>query len=167
MSFSRDLEQIELQEAELVLAKFDFEVAWRIGNRLRDLGVARRAQIVIDLRLFGQPLFYAALSGSVPDNADWVRRKSNTVARFHRSSYHVGLSLKHADTTLLERYALASTEFSAHGGAFPLRLREVGVIGSVSVSGLPQRDDHELVVEGLCGVLERDYNALALPNATR
>jgi uncharacterized protein (UPF0303 family) len=163
MSFSRDLEQIELQEAELALAKFDLEVAWRIGSRLRDLGVARRAQIVIDVRLFGQPLFYAALSGSVPDNADWVRRKSNTVARFHRSSYHVGLSLKQAGTTLLERYALESREFSSHGGAFPLRLKEVGVIGSVSVSGLPQRDDHELVVEGLCGVLERDYNTLALP----
>jgi uncharacterized protein (UPF0303 family) len=163
MSLSRDLEQIELQEAELVLAKFDFEVAWRIGNRLRDLGVARRAQIVIDVRLFGQPLFYAALSGSVPDNADWVRRKSNTVARFHRSSYHVGLSLKQADTTLLERYSLPSTEFSSHGGAFPLRVKEVGVIGSVSVSGLPQRDDHELVVEGLCDLQERDYNTLALP----
>jgi uncharacterized protein (UPF0303 family) len=162
MSFSRDLEQIELQEAELVLAKFDFEVAWRIGNRLRDLGVARRAQIVIDVRLFGQPLFYTALSGSVPDNADWVRRKSNTVARFHHSSYHVGLSLKQAGTTLIERYALASTDFSSHGGAFPLRLKDFGVIGSLSVSGLPQRDDHELVVEGLCGVLERDYNTLAL-----
>jgi uncharacterized protein (UPF0303 family) len=27
---------------------------------------------------------------------------------------------------------------------------------------LPQRDDHELVVEGLSSVLERDYSALAL-----
>lgn len=165
MNVSRDLERIELQEAELVLAKFDFEVAWLIGNRLRDLGAARRAPIVIDVRLFGQPLFYTALSGSVPDNADWVRRKSNTVARFHRSSYHVGLSLKQADTTLQERYSLPSTEFSSHGGAFPLRLKEVGVIGSVSVSGLPQRDDHELVVEGLSSVLERDYNALTLPKS--
>jgi uncharacterized protein (UPF0303 family) len=164
MNLSRDLEQIELQEAELVLTKFDFDVAWLIGNRLRDLGAARRAPIVIDVRVFGQPLFYTALSGSVPDNADWVRRKSNTVARFHRSSYHVGLSLKLADTTLLERYSLPSTEFSSHGGAFPLRLKEAGVIGSVSVSGLPQRDDHELVVEGLCSVLEREYNALALPS---
>jgi uncharacterized protein (UPF0303 family) len=162
MNLSRDLERIELQESELVLRKFDFEVAWLIGNRLQALGVDRRAPIVIDVRLFGQPLFYTALAGSVPDNADWVRRKSNTVARFHRSSYHVGLSLKQADTTLLERYCLPSTDFSSHGGAFPLRLKEVGVIGSVSVSGLPQRDDHELVVEGLSSVLERDYSALAL-----
>jgi uncharacterized protein (UPF0303 family) len=33
----------------------------------------------------------------------------------------------------------------------------------VSVSGLPQRADHELVVEALCLELQRDYASLALP----
>jgi uncharacterized protein (UPF0303 family) len=37
------------------------------------------------------------------------------------------------------------------------------VIGSVAVSGLPQRDDHELVVEAICLALNRDYASLALP----
>jgi len=162
MDLNIDLERIELQETELIWPKFDFEVAWQIGTRLRDLGIARRAPIVVDVRYFGQPLFYSALPGSVPDNAEWIRRKSNTVARFHRSSYRIGLTLKQADTNLADRYALASTDYSSHGGAFPVHVKDVGVIGSIGVSGLPQREDHELVVEALCLALNRDYAALAL-----
>jgi uncharacterized protein (UPF0303 family) len=33
-------------------------------------------------------------------------------------------------------------------------------VGSVTVSGLPQRADHELAIEGLCGMLGKDYEAL-------
>jgi uncharacterized protein (UPF0303 family) len=36
------------------------------------------------------------------------------------------------------------------------------VVGSVTVSGLPQRDDHNLVVEALCAMLGRDFAALQL-----
>ena len=163
MDLNRDLEKLELQESELILPKFDFEVAWQIGTRLHDLGIAGRFPIVVDVRHFGQPLFYSALPGSVPDNAEWIRRKSNTVARFHRSSYQVGLRLEQDGATLLDRYALASTDYSSHGGAFPVRVKDAGVIGSIGVSGLPQRADHELVVEALCLTLGRDYASLALP----
>jgi uncharacterized protein (UPF0303 family) len=163
MDLGRDLERIEQQERELVFPKFDFENAWQIGHRLRQLAIDRRLPVVIEIRYFGQPLFYSALPGSVPDNAEWVRRKSNTVARFHRSSYAVGLMLKQAKTTLLERYALPITDFAAHGGSFPIHVKEVAVIGAITVSGLPQRADHELVVEALCLELGQNHSSLALP----
>src|ERR1700740_81747 len=165
MDLNRDLEKIERQESELILPKFDFEIAWQIGTRLHDMGIARRFSIVVDVRYFGQPLFYSALPGSVPDNAEWIRRKSNTVARFHRSSYRVGLTLQRDGTTLLDRYALGSADYASHGGAFPVHVKDAGVIGSVGVSGLPQRDDHELGVEALCLALNRDHAPLALPKA--
>ena len=37
------------------------------------------------------------------------------------------------------------------------------LVGSVTVSGLPQRADHELAIEALCAVLGRDYAELKLP----
>jgi hypothetical protein len=37
--------------------------------------------------------------------------------------------------------------FPAHGGAFPIRIRDVGVVGTVTVSRLPQADGHAFVTE--------------------
>jgi len=162
MGLSEDLERVALQERELRLPCLDAQVAWELGTKLRTLAEERGLAVVIDVRRFGQPLFYAALDSTTTDNAEWVRKKSNVVARFHRSSYGVGLSLKAKNETLLEKFGLAVADYAAHGGSFPLAVAGAGVVGSVTVSGLPQRADHELVVEALCAELERDYAELWL-----
>jgi uncharacterized protein (UPF0303 family) len=162
MGLSEDLEKIALQERELRLPRLDANVAWDLGSRIRATALERGLTLVIDVRRFGQPLFYAALEGTTPDNAEWVRRKSNVVARFHRSSYAVGMTLKVKSTTLLERYGLPVADYAADGGSFPLIVEGAGIVGSATVSGLPQRDDHHLVVESLCALLGRDFRALRL-----
>jgi uncharacterized protein (UPF0303 family) len=156
------MERVAVQERELVFPRLDAQLAWELGVRLRTMAEERGLAVVIDVRRFGQPLFYAALEGTTPDNAEWVRRKSNVVARFHCSSYAVGLKLKAKNETLGEQQGLPLADFATHGGSFPLTVRGAGVVGSVTVSGLPQRADHELVVEALCGLLGRDYAALKL-----
>ncbi|MGD0348003.1 MAG: heme-degrading domain-containing protein [Terracidiphilus sp.] len=162
MGLSEDLEKIRIQESELRLPRLDAQVAWDLGTRIRTMATERGLILVIDVRRFGQPLFYAALDGTTPDNAEWVRRKSNVVARFHRSSYAVGMTLKVKATTLLERYGLPVADYAADGGSFPLIVEGAGIVGSATVSGLPQRDDHNLVVEALCALLGRDFAALRL-----
>jgi len=165
MPFAEDLAAIALQETELRLSGFDPEVAWRLGGAVRELAVARNHPVVIDVRRFGQPhqpLFYSALAGTTPDNARWVERKTNVVARFHRSSYAVGLSLAESGRSFSERYSLPDADYAAHGGSFPLHVAGTGVIGSLTVSGLPQREDHNLVVEALCLELGRDYDFFRL-----
>jgi uncharacterized protein (UPF0303 family) len=163
MGCSEDLEKIAEQERELVLSRLDAGVAWNLGSRLRALAHERRLAVVIDIRRFGQPLFYAAMDGTTPDNPEWVRRKSNVVARFHRSSYAVGLREKMMGVTLAESQGLAVADHATHGGSFPIAVAGAGVVGSITVSGLPQRADHELVVEALCAFLSRDYAELRLP----
>lgn len=162
MGLSEDLERIALQERELVLPRFDAEVAWKLGVRLRTTAQERGLSLVIDIRRFGQPLFYAALDGTTPDNPEWVRRKINVVARFHSSSYRIGLSLKAKNETLHEKLGVPVADYAAAGGSFPLNVAGAGIVGCVTVSGLPQRDDHELVVEALCAELGRDYEGLRL-----
>jgi uncharacterized protein (UPF0303 family) len=154
-----DLTAIAVQERELHFTRFDEDAAWHLGARLREMAAARKLVLAIDVRRFGQPLFYAALAGSTPDNAEWIRRKSNLVARFHRSSYAIGLEI---GASVFEKYGLPIADFAAHGGSFPIRVHGAGVIGSVTVSGLRQRADHELVVEALCGQLGKEYAKLAL-----
>jgi uncharacterized protein (UPF0303 family) len=102
------------------------------------------------------------MPGTTPDNARWVQRKSNVVARFHRSSYQVGLTLAQNNITFADRYGLPDADYAAHGGSFPLHVTHAGIVGSVTVSGLPQREDHNLVAEALCLTLGRDPNELRL-----
>jgi uncharacterized protein (UPF0303 family) len=163
MGLTEDIERIAVQERELQLTRLDSPTAWKLGLRLKTLAEERWHAVVIDVRRFGQPLFYAAMDGTTPDNAEWVRRKSNVVARFHSSSYALGIKLKVKNETLTEQQGLPLADYAPHGGSFPLAVKGVGVVGSVTVSGLPQRADHELVVEALCDLLGRDYKALRLP----
>lgn len=163
MGWNEDLERIAEQERELQLPRLDAQVAWELGSRLRALAQERGLAVVIDVRRFGQPLFYAAIEGTTPDNPEWVRRKSNVVARFHRSSYAIGIKEKMKDVTLTESQGLPLADYATHGGSFPLTVAGAGVVGSVTVSGLPMRADHELVVEALCSLLGRDYDSLKLP----
>lgn len=137
MSFAEDLDRIALQERELRIPHLDAQFAWELGSRLRSMAVERGLVIVIDVRRFGQPLFYSALEGSTPDNAEWVRRKVNVVARFHRSSYSVGLHQQNKGTTLQESQGLPLIDYATNGGCFPLHVEGAGVIGCVTVSGLP------------------------------
>ncbi|MCU1224774.1 MAG: hypothetical protein JWQ42_2867 [Edaphobacter sp.] len=165
MPLAEDLAAIIHQEAELHFPHFDHNTAWSLGLTLRELAVSRKHPIVIDVRRFGQPyqpLFYTALPGTTPDNARWVQRKSNVVARFHRSSYQLGLYLQQNKITFAEKYSLPDADYATHGGSFPIHITGSGIIGSVTVSGLPQREDHNLVVEGLCIELRRDHNSLRL-----
>ena len=69
------------------------------------------------------------------------------VERFGASSYLVGLRARAKGITFAAMHDLPLQEYAAHGGCFPVRVRDVGVVGTVTVSGLPQADDHALVVE--------------------
>jgi uncharacterized protein (UPF0303 family) len=150
------IEIIARQERELVFDRFDEDTAMALGNWIADWGRAMRAPIVIDIRLFHRPLFFAALPGSVPDNGEWARRKRNVVERYHQSSYGVGLDMATKGSSLLERYGLPMLDFAAHGGAFPITLAACGVIGCIAVSGLPQIEDHMLVVRAICAITGKD-----------
>jgi uncharacterized protein (UPF0303 family) len=167
MAIAEDLATIARQESELLFPKFNCDTAWRLGLSLRELALSRKQSIVIDIRRFGQPhqpLFYTALGGT-PDNARWVQRKINVVARFHRSSYAIGLMLEQTNRTFVDRYNLPDADYAPHGGCFPIHVAGTGIIGAVTISGLPQRDDHNLVVEALCLELKKDHDALRLSAA--
>ena len=162
MGLSEDLEQIEVQERELVLPRLDAETAWTLGSWMRARAVERALSVVIDVRRISEPLFYAAMGGTTPDNVEWVRRKNNTVQRFHRSSYAMGLKEKQKGETIYATQGLVLADYCTHGGGFPLRVTGASVVGSATVSGLPMRADHELVVEALCALLGREYGKLKL-----
>ncbi len=147
---------LEEQEQRLVFSRFDNGDAWRLGCLLVELGTHRDLPIVVDIRRGTQQLFHAALPGSTADNDAWVVRKVRVVERFGCSSYLVGRRLAVKGQSLEAVFGLPAAEYAAHGGAFPVRVRDVGVVGAVVVSGLPQAEDHALVVEAVSAFLAED-----------
>lgn len=161
MTIDHDLSRIAVQEEVLRFDSFDFSTAWVLGNLLHDLARERNLGVAIDITLHSMPVFYVALAGSTPDNANWIRRKRAVVLRYFRSSYASGLELKKAGKTV-ENNGLSAADYAPHGGSFPIHVIGTGCIGAVTVSGLPQRDDHNLVVEALALTLGHELHNLSL-----
>ncbi|MDP9836748.1 uncharacterized protein (UPF0303 family) [Neorhizobium huautlense] len=165
MAIENDLSLILEQERVLQFDRFDLGSAWELGSRLRTMAVSAGHPVAIDIQMNGMPAFYAALPGSVPDNAQWIRRKRNVAMRFGHPSYAIGLGLSLENRTLADKYGVDPADYAAHGGSFPIVVRGVGAIGTVTVSGLPQREDHRIVVEAIADMLNLDKQALDLDAA--
>ncbi len=141
------IEQLEAELTRLQLTHFDNDDAWTLGCRFVEVAQQRGLPITVDIRRHGQLLFHAARPGTTPDNDTWVERKVRVVDRFHESSYLVGRRRAISGEPLDEDAGVHPIDYAAHGGAFPIIITGVGVVGTVTVSGLPQADDHALVVE--------------------
>ena len=149
MSGAEDLQALLAQERELELERFDNDTAWELGQRLVSVARERGLAVTIDVSRGEQQLFHCALPGTSADNDAWIARKNRVVRRFGHSSFYMGSLARSEGREFGEMFLLDEREFAAHGGAFPAAVRGVGVVGTVTVSGLPQEEDHRLVVEVL------------------
>jgi uncharacterized protein (UPF0303 family) len=141
--------EVEAQEAELRFPAFSNEDALALGMSIVEIARARALSLTVDIRRSGQQLFHCALPGTSADNDQWLLRKARVVERFGRSSFLVGLRLRRDGARIEDRHFVDPREFSAHGGCFPVHVRGTGIVGTVAVSGLPQEEDHALVVEAI------------------
>lgn len=161
MTPEQDLPILDEQEQRLRLSAFDAQSAWQLGTLLREALLARNAGGTVEIEIAGQLLFACATPGATPGQANWIRRKRNTVHHFARSTYAVGRTLALDGGTLMSKHGLPEADFVAHGGGFPIALLGTGPVGSVVLSGLPQREDHNLVVDALAMLLGVNVPRLA------
>ena len=143
------LRQLRQQEEEIQFTGFSNDTALEVGLALVQAAREQGKAVTVDITRAGQQLFHFAMAGTSLDNGEWVKRKNRVVNRFGHSSYYMGISLKSAGQTIEAKYLLPESEYAPHGGAFPLIIKGVGVVGTITVSGLPQEEDHALVVSVL------------------
>jgi uncharacterized protein (UPF0303 family) len=141
------------QEERLQFDSFSNAMALDIGLRLEKAARDMDKAITIDISRNGQQLFQHAMQGTTTDNADWIRRKNNVVQRFAHSSFYIGQHYRSRGTTFEAHAGLDPMTYAAHGGSFPLIIKGTGMIGTITVSGLPQAEDHALVVAVLTDFL--------------
>ena len=156
MSLDSDIAAIAQQEQLLRFAGFTEDDAFRLGCLIREEAARQGLSVAIDIRDAARVLFAATLPGTAPDNADWIRRKSATVLRTHRSSYGFGRMLEARGQSLGPDRNMDPADYAAHGGGFPIHVSGTGVVACVTVSGLPQREDHRLATYGVCTFLGLD-----------
>ncbi len=137
------------QEAELQLSSFNNETAWELGSSLKAAAEKKSVAITIEVYAFGQVLFSYAMTGTNIDNQDWARRKRQSVLRYGSSSHYLGHYNAAKQREFETQPHIDANEYCAHGGAFPIRIQGSGLVGVVTVSGLPSEDDHNMVVDAL------------------
>jgi uncharacterized protein (UPF0303 family) len=143
------LAQLAAEEDELQLSSFTNDDAWALGSSLVTTARQAGAPVAIEISRNSQRLFHVALTGASLDNASWIERKSRVVHRFGHSSLYMRQVAAERGTTFEEKFGLDPALYAAHGGAFPVLVRGVGPVGVVVVSGLPQVEDHRMVVAAL------------------
>lgn len=143
-----DVADLEAEFARLELDGFDEARALRLGQILVELAQAGKMPVVVNIRTADRVLFHAALPGSAPLNDLWARRKSNVALAFQLPSLLVGQRNRAKDESL-DRHGLPAGDYADSGGAVPIRVKGTGVVAVATVSGLPQVEDHKLVVRAI------------------
>lgn len=143
------IERIEGEMHSLQLSSFSQADALALGLLLVDLATRRSLPIAIDIRRNKHVLFHVSLPGATPDNEVWVQKKSRTAERYAEPSLLVGLRARLGGGKMEDNAWFDQTRFASHGGAFPIYVKGTGQVATVTVSGLPQKADHDLVVEAL------------------
>ncbi|RIX50062.1 heme-degrading domain-containing protein [Paenibacillus nanensis] len=141
--------RMEKEEQELHFKSFTNVTALQVGLTIIEEAKRQEKNITAEIYCQGQRLFAHAMEGTSAENEDWIRRKNNVVNHFGQSSWHVALLARQEGTTLEERDGLPLSDYVGAGGGFPLIVEGKGHIGTITVSGLPDQEDHDLLIASL------------------
>ena len=140
------------QEKCLRFASFTMDDGWKLGLIIRDRVTNHGGNAAVDVTVGGVQLFHCAVGVPTPNNSRWIRRKINTVLENWKSSLRATIEMEMSNRTL-EGFGMSTAEFALSGGSFPIWVEGQGVIGTATVSGLPQTHDHQMVVDALAQLL--------------
>ncbi|HVY51889.1 MAG TPA: heme-binding protein [Devosia sp.] len=157
-----DLATVIAQEEALTFERFDEDAAFEIGRLVREAAKATGQGVAVGVYLWDRTLFFGATAGASEGNRRWIERKAGLVRLQLKSSYRVVLE-RGDRPRVLENWGLEPKEYAIAGGAFPIRVKGLGVAGAAVASGLDERADHEIVRAAIAQALGHaaDYLALA------
>ncbi len=143
------LAAIDAADRGLTLTRFTADDAWTLGAHLREVAEKLRAPVSILIRRSGGATQFAvSLEGASVDNSNWAARKAAVALWFERCSFAVALDLKARNLTLAD-FGLSNLDYTAAAGAVPLRVKGVGCVAAIAMSGLTGAEDHQLIMEAI------------------
>ena len=138
---------------EINVDEFSNDVAFEMGLKVIELARSRGVSIAVSVDRLNHTVFRFVSDSMPADKQDWLRRKANVAIRFEESSLAVKEELAKKNMTLIETFGLEAKDYVAKGGSIPIKVNAAGLIATVTVSGLSDVDDHELITTALCQYL--------------
>lgn len=146
--YSALLKTLLQEENDFQFSEFTNHTAYQVGSRIIEKALRENKSIVVNIQRDGELLFYTKMNGNTMNNDNWVTRKNNAVLHFKHSSYYMHVYLKSINSNV-EAHSLDPKDCAAEGGAFPLIIKNVGIVGTITVSGLSGDEDHKMITDVL------------------
>lgn len=136
---------------KMELDAFSNRIALDIGLAIVNLAKSREQHIAVEIIRLNHTIFLY-LDDTLPaDKHNWLRRKANVAMHFEESSLAVKHDLENHNMSLDGTFALDEKEYLAKGGAIPIFVKDAGMVGVITVSGLRDTEDHAIIVEAMSG----------------
>lgn len=142
----KNLTTLLKEEEELQLKGFSNRTAWEIGCMAAEMAYGEKLPIAINIDRYGQTLFQSALPGTSLDNDEWIVGKKRVVYHFQHSSFYMSRSFIESGKNLKNESFLDPATYRLKGGAFPLMVKDCGIIAVLTISGLKDHEDHDFAV---------------------
>ncbi|MCL1688567.1 hypothetical protein CMU59_13635 [Elizabethkingia anophelis] len=133
------------------LDSFSNRIAFDMGVKIIDLAKSRNQHIAVEVCRLNHTIFLYVDDTLPVDKHNWLRRKANIARQFEESSLSVKNDLKEGNMNLEMTFGLDEKDFLAKGGAIPIFVKNGGMIAVVTVSGLHDEEDHNIIIEALKG----------------
>ncbi|MYL31264.1 MULTISPECIES: heme-binding protein [Halobacillus] len=148
-------EELLQLENELVFDQFTNEQALELGLELIQYAKENGKSVAVHIERNRVPLFTHLMDGTSEENVKWLYRKKKVVDHYNHSTQFIAARFEEMGTTHDESSLLPVEDYQAVGGSLPIKIKNAGTIGSVTIAGLTPQMDHDYCVEGVKRFLEK------------
>jgi Uncharacterized conserved protein len=135
------------------LEEFSNEIALDMGLKVIEEARSSGKKVAVSVDRLNHNVFKFFSEGLPADKHDWLRRKANVAIRFEESSLAVKTDLERGGMSLKNTFGLESNDYIAKGGSIPIKVNNSGLVAVITVSGLSDVEDHNLIVTALKGYI--------------